>query len=164
MVINLLDQLSNFAQHIQKVIVTHNIADKGHRTFKEYTFELFEIHNQTSLGFQKADLNIFEMVLDKNTGEYLTAAEVMQLPISEYLMSSAYYRNGYALIDNSALEITELAIEMLERLECKFFEAIEDQKLMQNFHNLLRPSHYCFGAQSEVAPTFLRRHQRIFHS
>ncbi|MFT4803789.1 MAG: N-acetylglucosaminyl-diphospho-decaprenol L-rhamnosyltransferase [Psychroserpens sp.] len=51
MVINLLDQLSNFSQHIQKVIVTHNISDKVHRASNEYPFEIFEVNNFTPLGF-----------------------------------------------------------------------------------------------------------------
>lgn len=88
----------------------------------------------------------------------------MQLPFFEYRMSSSYNRNGYELINNSALEIKELAIEMNERIEGKFVEMPQDQKMMDNFHNLLKPNHYCFGSQSKIASTFLRRHQHIFDS
>ena len=118
----------------------------------------------SSLGFGKDDLNIFKMFLDKNTGEYLSAAKVMQLPIIEYRMSSSYNRSGYELINNTALEIMELAIEMYERIEGKFVEIPQDRKMMDNFHKLLKPNHYCFGSQSKIASTFLRRHQHIFDS
>jgi len=116
----------------------------------------------SSLGFSKRDLNIFKLIRDRKSNRLLTASEILDSPVAEYRMSSAYQQEGLELVENSPMEIQELVVEMLERLDGKFTETNADRQLSSNFDNLLQPGHYCYGTKSKVATTFLRRYKYLF--
>ena len=63
--------------------------------------------------------------------------------------------------ENSAEEIRDLAMELLDRLSGTRLYDVVDEQLQERFHNLIKPGHYSFGADSRVGRDFLRKYAHL---
>ena len=121
--------------------------------------------NQTpfaATGFRYFDLSIPKRIRRLGQNQFMTSAEILRSPISNFRMSRFYSEAGLELVENSAEEIHELVIEMLDTLEGRFHEAGDVALCRAGFIDNLNSEHYCFGTAGKIAATFLLRHRNMF--
>ena len=106
------------------------------------------------------DLSIPKLVADAE-GEVLPFAEVFRSGIARYFKAASFDQSGLRVVDNSAEEIRELTIEMMERLEGRVTYTEEDERLQDAFRRLLRPKDYSYGSAARIGRDFLRRHANL---
>jgi putative glycosyltransferase (TIGR04372 family) len=111
-----------------------------------------------TLGIRHCDLSIPKLLWDIRSERYLSFPEVFELGHSGYFFSQQYSDSGLRVDENSAEDIRNLVLEMLDRLDGKFVETAEDRNLHTAYMNLFRPGHYSSGATSRVCVEFLRKH------
>jgi putative glycosyltransferase (TIGR04372 family) len=70
-----------------------------------------------TMGFSPDDLSIPKLLRSKSEGRYLGFEEILSSPVSNYRMARLYEEAGIELVDNTAEEIEELAVEMIDRME-----------------------------------------------
>ena len=71
---------------------------------------------------------------------------------------------GLSVVENSAEEIRDLAIEMLDVLDGCAVYTEQDEELQAAFRALLDPRHYTFGAPGRIGRDFLRQNSHLFVS
>jgi putative glycosyltransferase (TIGR04372 family) len=123
--------------------------------------------NQTpfaATGFRPGDLSIPKLIKRRGNSEFMTSVEILSSPISNFRMSRFYSDAQLELIENSADEILDLTLEMLDTLEGRFNESPALVKYRTAFVQYLNPNHYCFGAAGKMAGTFILRHPTMFRS
>jgi len=121
--------------------------------------------NQTpfaATGFRPGDLSIPKRIRRIGHSEFLTSAEILRSPISNFRMSRFYIDAQLELIENSEEEILELVNEMLDVLDGRFRESPEAILYREKFTENLRSEHYCFGTTGKIASSFLLRHSSMF--
>ncbi len=121
--------------------------------------------NQTpfaATGFRQGDLSIPKRIRRLGHAEFLTSAQILDSPISNFRMSRFYVDAQLELVENSAEEIKDLVLEMLETLEGRFREDPEAALCHAGFSEHLRPEHYCYGTVGKISATFLLRHPEMF--
>jgi len=121
--------------------------------------------NQTpfaSTGFRQGDLSIPKHIRRLGHTKFLTSAQILDSPISNFRMSRFYLRAQLELVENSAEEIKDMVFEMLETLEGRFREDPEVDLYRAQFSGRLRPEHYCYGTVGRISATFLLRHKEKF--
>jgi putative glycosyltransferase (TIGR04372 family) len=99
--------------------------------------------------------------------EYIEfAGEVRGGNIREGVCMNIYTDNKlaegkYLVIENTAEEILDLAMEMNERLDGTFRITEEDEELQKRFHSLLHPDDYFYGTPSRIGAKFLRQNKEL---
>lgn len=114
-----------------------------------------------TLWFNAQDISIPKLLWSENLGRYLNFDQAMATPIAEYRYAALYRNAGIRVDENSAEDIYDLIIEMLDRLEGRFFETEDDRKLQQLFLTLFRLGHYSYETTSHIGTLFLRRHRNL---
>jgi putative glycosyltransferase (TIGR04372 family) len=121
--------------------------------------------NQTpfaATGFRPGDLSIPKLIKRLGNTEFMTSLEILSSPISNFRMARFYSVAQLELIENSADEILDLTIEMIDTLEGRFNESPTLGNFRNAFTQYLTPNHYCFGAAGKIADTFILRHPTMF--
>lgn len=113
------------------------------------------------LPFQKDDLGIPKLLWSENDNRLLGFKEALDSPIATARHAADYVRAGVLVIDNSAEEIRDLALEQLGRVEGRLQYSPEDDMLQERFKSLLRPGHYTYGSSSRVSREFLRKYSYL---
>lgn len=114
-----------------------------------------------TLWFNAHDISIPKLLWSEHLGRHLCFDEAMAPPIAEYRYATLFRKAGIRVDENSAEDIRDLAIEMLDRLEGQFLETEDDRKLQQHYLALFRPGHFSYGAASHVGTMFLRKHRSL---
>lgn len=104
------------------------------------------------------DLSIPKLYWSTAERRYLAFHEVLATPAASYRFAAQYDAAGIELHDNTAEEIRDAAIEMLDLLEDNGRPNPLDEELSARFIALLGPSDYGYGAASRISGRFLRRH------
>lgn len=114
-----------------------------------------------TMGYLQGDLSIPKLIRARADGRYFGFEEILSSPLANYRMGRLYEEAGVELVDNTAEEIEELAVEMIDRIEgnTAAYEAFEP--LQARLKGLLRPTNYCFGAASRIGAGFLARHRNL---
>ena len=76
----------------------------------------------------------------------------------------AHYRiagGKYIVIENTAEEILDLAMEMNERLDGTYKTTEEDEELQQIFQSLLHPDDFFYGTPARIGAKFLRQNKAL---
>ena len=123
--------------------------------------------NQTpfaATGFRYGDLSIPKLIKRWGDSEFMTSVEILSSPISSFRMSRFYLDAQLELIENSADEILDLTLEMIDTLEGRYIESPTLRKYRSAFTQYLNTNHYCFGAAGKMAGNFILRHPNIFIS
>jgi putative glycosyltransferase (TIGR04372 family) len=107
------------------------------------------------------DVTIPKLLADAS-GKTMNIREVLNSPIAAYRFTPQFKAAGITHIDNTAEEVRDLALEMMDRLEGKAVYTAEDERLQRTFRSLLRPEHYCYGAVGRIGRDFLRQHAELF--
>ncbi|MCK5013484.1 MAG: TIGR04372 family glycosyltransferase [Candidatus Omnitrophica bacterium] len=90
----------------------------------------------------------------------LTFDEILNSEVAKYCTTEAYQKAGIKVIDNSAEEIIDVAMEMEERLQGTWKETEEDKELQQRFLKIVGNIKECktFGL---IGAKFLRAHKGL---
>ena len=87
----------------------------------------------TFLTYSSKELILIRPHLKIIENRYLKLNEILSPDIASILHSKEYEAKGIKLLDNSPEEIRDVSIEMIDRLEGKWKENINDKKLQEEF-------------------------------
>jgi putative glycosyltransferase (TIGR04372 family) len=113
------------------------------------------------LGFAVNDVAIPKLLWSERERRYLTFSEALRSDISNFRFSKLYEERGVRPVENTAEDIRDLALEMLERSEGRAFYTPKDEELQQRFKALMRPGHFSYGGVNWVGRDFLRKYESL---
>ena len=113
-------------------------------------------------GFRRGDLSIPKLIRQIGQANFLTAREILTSPVANFRMTRLYQNYQLEPVENTADEICELAIEMLEIINGSTKVSLEAELCWEAFAKLLQSEHYCYGTTGRISQTFLVRHKSIF--
>ena len=116
--------------------------------------------NFSGSGFS-ADIGIPKLFRHKATKTLVSFRSIFSLGLSELRLAEEIEKTEYELVENSAVEITEVAEEMLQRLTNTWLDAPEDAALQMKLHAFIRPGSYSYGTSSRCGALFLRRYRHL---
>jgi putative glycosyltransferase (TIGR04372 family) len=111
-----------------------------------------------TLWFQKNDISIPKLLWSEDMGRYLRFSEILTSPVAFFRYASLYREAGIRVDENTAEDITDLVVEMLERLDGRFSDLDDDRQRLQRFRWLLQHNHYAVDSCARVGALFLRKH------
>lgn len=114
-----------------------------------------------TMPYAARDLCIPKLLRLEKGGAYLSFPEILASPLANYRMGRMLFGAGVRVVDNSAEEIVELAVEMLDRLDGQHDRYAAGEPLQARFRQLLTPAHYCYGSASRIGTRFLERHRGL---
>jgi putative glycosyltransferase (TIGR04372 family) len=112
----------------------------------------------SALGALAEDISLPKLYRSIREQRLLRFGEVFGTPAANYRYADQYKRAGIELQENTAEEIREGVIELMDRLDGGAGCSEEDKALQSRFQAMLRPGDYAYGAASRIAASFLRRH------
>jgi putative glycosyltransferase (TIGR04372 family) len=115
----------------------------------------------TVTGHYPQDLAIPKLIWSEALGRHLTFGEVMRSPVANYRFAHLYRDAGLQTVENTADEVRDLALEMLERSERRAHYTREDEDRQERFKALFRPGHWGYGGQTRVGRDFLRKYEHL---
>lgn len=116
--------------------------------------------NFSPTGFE-FDIGIPKLFANKNTGEFLKFSDIFSMKLDS-IRDSQYFQNSiYSLIDNTEIEILEVIVEMNERLNRKWIQDEEVEKLQDIVNKLLPRGSYTFGTKSKCGANFLKKYNKL---
>jgi putative glycosyltransferase (TIGR04372 family) len=114
-----------------------------------------------TLGIRYCDLSIPKFLWSNRLNRYLTYKEIFSLGYSSYFFSHQYANAGIRVDENTAEDIQDLAIEMMERLNGSHLESEQEKARQLNYLELFQPDNYSWGAKSKICNDFLTRHRNL---
>ena len=114
-----------------------------------------------TLWFNPCDISIPKLLWSEDLGRHLRFDEIFESPVARFRYASLYAKAKLRVQENSADDITDLAVEMLERLDGKFAEFAEDERRLLRFRSLFRQDHYAVDSRARCGVLFLRRHSEF---
>ncbi|HZT79934.1 MAG TPA: TIGR04372 family glycosyltransferase [Gemmataceae bacterium] len=105
------------------------------------------------------DLFLPKLFWSEPEGRLLTFAEVLDSRMALTQDTRVFDQHGVRLVENTADEISDLVVEMLDRLEGAWRPSPEDEQLQAEFRRLCEARDVCLV--SRVGAAFLRRHRRL---
>ena len=115
----------------------------------------------TVLAFGVADLAIPRLLWSEAERRHLRFAEILASPAGNFRFTELYREHGLVPQENSAEDIRDLALEMLERIEGRVLYTAEDEARQRRFAGLLRPGHFSYGGVNRVGRDFLRKYAHL---
>lgn len=106
-------------------------------------------------------LFIPKKLFSRKTGHFLRFREVLESGAGRFLATDQYEREGIEVAENTAGEISSVAIEMDERLNGKWKEAPGDEELQRSFWSLLKSSELHGTIRSRIGADFLRNNREL---
>jgi putative glycosyltransferase (TIGR04372 family) len=91
-------------------------------------------------------------------GRFLGLREIMANEVADLRLDEEFTSRGLTNVPNSADEIREAVIEMLDRLDGRIVYCDEDDCRQAAFRALFREGHYAWRAASSISRDFLRRY------
>ena len=91
---------------------------------------------------------------------YLTFAKVPTSPLRDLSRSESFAAAGVSLRDNSPEENSDLAVEIMDRLDGNIHYSDEDEHLQEKFKSLLEPEPE-YVTSARVGRDFLRKYSRL---
>lgn len=107
------------------------------------------------------DLTIPKKIFSRKEGRLLTFREILEGGFGRLISSYEYENHGLEPIDNTAEEITNLAIEMDERLNGIWQENDEDEERQRKFWSLYKPNDVNGVFLSRIGAKFLKDNQHL---
>lgn len=92
---------------------------------------------------------------------FVTFREMVQTDIFEFFRSDRYQQRGIEVIENTPEEITEISVEMHERLQGTWGATEEDEELQRRFWSLFNPHELQRQITVHIGAFFLRQNQDL---
>lgn len=109
-----------------------------------------------ALPYGPRDIGIPKLL--RRDGRLLTFKEILETEVGDLRFSRLYAERRIEVIESSADEIRDLALEMLD--PGPYSE--EDRRRQERFRALLRPGHFSHGSAGRVGRDFLRKYEHLF--
>ena len=106
----------------------------------------------------------YEKIMSLRTKKkrFLTFSEMLSSPLKIALDNSTYERLGIEPVDNTEEEITDLAVELQERLSGRWKSTSEDELLQKKFWTLYQSDNQYHGVfRARIGADFLRKNQDL---
>jgi len=113
------------------------------------------------LAFGMNDVAIPKLLWSEIDERELTFPEIFRSDAANFRYTPLYTEHRIRLIENTAEDIRDLALEMQERAEGRAIYTTEDEELQRRFKSLMRPGHYSFGGISRIGRDFLRKYAHL---
>jgi len=110
------------------------------------------------LEFGRDDVAIPKLLWSESEERYLTFPEVFSSDAANFRFTALYEEHRVRPVENTAEDIRDLALEMLERSEGRALYTLEDEELQQRFRALMHPGHYSYGGINRIGREFLRKY------
>lgn len=114
-----------------------------------------------TLHYGHRDLAIPKLIKYKSRGEYIGFPEILGSSAGDYQFSEQYRREGLVVVNNSADEIRDLALEMIKRVNGEMVYTKEDDDLQEKFKSLMQPHHISFGSESRIGKEFIKKYNKL---
>jgi putative glycosyltransferase (TIGR04372 family) len=122
---------------------------------------LANIVPMSMLSYGAEDINIPKLLYSEHKGRHLSFKEIFSSDVANYRFSELYAEAGIRVEENTAEDIQDLALEMLERHGGGLSYTSEDEALQARFKSLFRPGHYSYGAATRVGRQFLKKYVHL---
>lgn len=116
-----------------------------------------------TLGIRHCDLSIPKLLWSNRLERHLSFLEVFAQGHSGYFFSQQYGDAGIRVDENSADDIRDLVLEMLDRLDGRYVETNLGHALHTTYMGLFQPGHYSWGATSRICTAFLNCHNKLLN-
>ena len=107
------------------------------------------------------DIAIPKLLWSESERRHLTFGEVLRSDASNFRVAKLYEERGLRPVENTAEDVRDLALEMLERSEGRAVYTEKDEALQQRFTALMRPGHHSYGGINRVGREFLRKYESL---
>jgi len=114
------------------------------------------------LQFGRNDVAIPKLLWSECNERHLTFPEVLSADAGNFRFTDLYEKHRVRPVENTAEDIRDLALEMLERSQNRAVYTPEDEELQRRFKALMRPGHYSYGGINRVGRDFLRKYTYLF--
>lgn len=107
------------------------------------------------------DLGIPKLLRKSDSGHLLSIRQVLGSPAANFRFTEQYAMEGLSVEENSAEEIYDLAMEMLDRTQGTPRYSEQDEVLQDRLRALFKSGHYSFGTSSRLGGAFLRKYSAL---
>lgn len=107
------------------------------------------------------DLFIPKLLRKRDEHRFLSFREMLDITAGRFPTSEDYEKLGIEVVENTPEEITDLAVEMDERLAGRWQTTGEDEDLQRRFWSLFKGSPLHGIVLSRIGARFLRRNARL---
>jgi len=107
------------------------------------------------------DINIPKKLWLRREERYLTFREILNSELGQALRTVQYAEFGVDVINNTPDEISDVTVEMVERLNGTWQTSDEDEKLQRRFWSLIEPSELTRVFRSRIGADYLRNNQSM---
>ncbi|HLW89752.1 MAG TPA: TIGR04372 family glycosyltransferase [Roseiarcus sp.] len=108
-------------------------------------------------GFMPQDISIPQR-LKRRGGGYLALSDIMKSRYAIFRSAREFETSGLENAPNTAEDIRDATVEMLDRLDGKAVYSEEDKRRQEEFRSYFREGHYGFGAAASIGRDFLRKY------
>lgn len=113
------------------------------------------------LAFGLEDIAIPKLLWSELKRRHLTFSEAFGSEIANYRFTKLYEDQRIRPEENTAEDIRDLALEMLDRCEGRAAYDSEDEESQKRFRSFMRPGHYGYGGATRVGRDFLRKYKSL---
>lgn len=92
---------------------------------------------------------------------FLGFREILETGVGRYLESGQYMKDGLEIVQNTADEIADVALEMDSRLRGSWRSTDEDEELQKRFWALFKPSHLHRRFKARIGAAFLQKNRSL---
>jgi len=115
----------------------------------------------TLLKFGFNDVAIPKLLWSDEQGRYLGFREIFDSEIANFRFTTQYRERGLRLVENTREDISDLALEVLQRSSKGTAYSSEDEERQRRFKALMRPGHYSYGGVTRIGRDFLRKYANL---
>lgn len=116
--------------------------------------------------FGKNCLYIPKKIKNLESKQYVTFSRFIEETIAPTtafeFRGDCFAEKGWEYEDNTAEEILDLTVEMVERLEGRFSLTAEEENLFNCYYQLFPKNHWAQKNKTPIGRVFLRQHQHLF--
>lgn len=116
------------------------------------------------LAFNQNDVAIPKQMWSEVAQRNLTFKEAFNSNVANFQFGNPYLEHRLMPIENSAEDVRDLALELLDRTEGRAVYSLEDERLQQRFKALMRPGHYSYEGGARVGRDFLRKYASLLEN
>ncbi|MEZ2252567.1 TIGR04372 family glycosyltransferase, partial [Microcoleus sp.] len=110
--------------------------------------------------FSSKNISIPKLLWSVKEDRYLSFAEAWEPPFEQHYKEDFLHKHELRLVDNTAEDVEDLTLEMLERLEGTVEYTAEDQRLQEIYNSLGANTCGSFGVNSRIGRDFLRKYAK----